>query len=304
MQQVLTLVAAPTNAGLDNSILDRVQSALREKGARVGELRWLARGLAADLVFDGLPRREAEATARRALVDAAVDVIALPRRGRRKKLLVADMDSTIVASETLDELADFAGVKDKVAAITARSMRGEVDFVKSLEERVGLLAGLSAAALEEAYRRVALVPGARTLVQTMRAHGAFTALVSGGFRFFSERVRHAVGFDYDEANRLEIADGRLTGRAVPPIINRDGKFNALQRLSSERGIPLEATLAVGDGANDLKMIRAAGLGVAFHGKPAVTAAARARIDYGDLTTLLFFQGYSADEFVARAADRS
>lgn len=213
-------------------------------------------------------------------------------------LLVADMDSTIVTSETLDELADLAGVKEKVAAITERSMRGEVDFVRALEDRVAMLAGLSVDALERAFGRVKLTPGARTLVQTMRAQGAFTALVSGGFRYFSERVRRAAGFDYDEANRLEIADGRLTGRVVPPVVNRDGKLSALRRLSVQRGTPLEATLAVGDGDNDLEMIRAAGLGVAFHGKPAIAAAARARIDHGDLTALLYFQGYSADEFVA------
>lgn len=298
MQQILTLVAPPAGGGLDNSTLDRASSALREQGARVGEPRWLAPGCAAELAFHGLGAHEAEAAARRAVADAPVDLVALASRGRRKMLLIADMDSTIVANETLDELADLAGVKDKVAAITARSMRGEVDFVKALEERVAMLAGLSAAALEEAYRRVALVPGARTLVQTMRAHGAFTALISGGFRFFSERVRHMAGFDYDEANRLEIADGRLTGRVVPPVINRDGKLNALRRISVERGIPLEAALAVGDGANDLPMVRAAGLGVAFHGKPVLAAAARARVDCADLTAILYFQGYSANEFVA------
>jgi len=296
MQQVLTLVAPPAGAGLDITTLDRVSSALAVEGARVGEPHWLASGAAAELAFHALGLRAAEAAARHAVADAPVDLVALPRRGRRKKLLIADMDSTIVANETLDELADLAGVKDEVAAITARSMRGELDFVKALEERVAMLAGLSAAALEQAYRRIALVPGARTLVQTMRAHGAFTALISGGFRFFSERVRAAAGFDYDEANLLEIADGRLTGRVVPPIINRDGKLNALRRLSAERGTPLEATLAVGDGANDLEMICAAGLGVAFRGKPILAAAARARVDHGDLTALLYFQGYSADEF--------
>ncbi|HLI12717.1 MAG TPA: phosphoserine phosphatase SerB [Alphaproteobacteria bacterium] len=296
MQQILTLVAAPGGMPLDDSILAGVRAALEEGDANVAPPRWLAPGLAADLPFAGLPAAAAEAAARRALGGKPFDLLAQASAGRRKELLLADMDSTIVGVETLDELADFAGLKDRVATITERSMRGDIDFVQALEARVAMLAGLPAAMLEEAYKRVVFVPGAEALVRTMRAHGAFTALVSGGFRFFTERVRSAIGFDYDEANSLEIIDGRLTGRVVPPIINRDGKLNALGRLAKERGVALSATLAVGDGANDLAMIHAAGLGVAFRGKPALAAEARARIDHGDLTALLYFQGYSAADF--------
>lgn len=298
MHQVLTLVASAPGAGLDNSILRRVRSALEEASGRVEPPVWLARGLAADLPFEGIPWQAAEAAGRAGLGAAPVDLAAQGADGRRKRLLVADMDSTIVGNETLDELAAFAGLGDKVAAITERSMRGEVDFVAALEERVAMLAGLPEAALEETWAGVSLRPGAATVVRTMRRHGAFTALVSGSFRFFTSRVRALADFDYDEGNRLEIAGGRLTGRLIPPIINRDGKLKALKSLAAARRIPLSATLAVGDGANDLEMIRGAGFGVAYRGQPVLAAAARARIDHGDLTALLYFQGYRAEEFAA------
>ncbi len=297
MQHVLTLVAGAPSSGIDNSMLAQARAALEEGGARVDAPTWLARGAAVDLPFEGIGRQAAEAAVRAALAPAPLDLLAQPAEGRRKRLLLADMDSTIVGIETLDELADFAGVKDKVAAITKRSMRGELDFVAALVERVAMLEGLPQEALESTWRRVVIAPGAATLVRTMRKEGAFTALISGGFRFFSRRVRELVGFDHDEANRLELRDGRLTGRVIPPVINRDGKLAALERLAGEHGIPLHATLAVGDGANDLKMIAAAGLGVAYRGKPAVAAAARARVDHNDFTALLFFQGYRAEEFV-------
>lgn len=296
MQQVLTLTADPNGLSLDNSTLDAVRTAIEKAGARLDGVNWLAREVAADLPFEGPDIAAAEAAARSALGTRAIDILAQPAEGRRKRLLLADMDSTIVGIETLDELADFAGVKDKVAAITVRSMAGEVDFVEALEERVAMLKGLPVEALERAWARVYLLPGAQSLVRTMRKHGALTALVSGGFRFFTGRVRDLVGFDYDESNTLEVKNGRLTGRVVPPIINRDGKFNALKRLCEEHRIPISASLAVGDGANDLQMIRAAGLGVAYRGKPAVAAAARARVDHADLTALLYFQGYRRDEF--------
>jgi phosphoserine phosphatase len=299
MQQVLTIVAN-SELVLEDSIPDSARRALAAAGARLddgdGAARWLAPGRAADIPYDALECDKAEKAVRATLDRAPYDLLAQSAAGRRKRLLIADMDSTVVTMETLDELAAFAGVKQEVSAITERSMRGEIDFVQSLVERVAMLKGLTAEALEWTQSRVRLDPGARTLVATMRAHGAYTALVSGGFNFFTERVRQAVGFDYDEANILEIVDGRLTGRVVPPVINRDGKLNALRRLAAERGVPPEDTLAVGDGANDLAMIRGAGLGVAFHGKPALAAASRARIDHGDLSTLLYFQGYAAEEF--------
>ena len=297
MQHVLTLVAGAPSSGIDNSMLAQARAALEEGGARVDAPTWLARGAAVDLPFAGIGRQVAEAAVRAALAPAPLDLLAQPVEGRRKRLLLADMDSTIIGIETLDELADFAGVKDKVAAITQRSMQGELDFVAALLERVAMLEGLPQEALESAWQRVVVAPGAATLVRTMRKEGAFTALISGGFHFFSRRVRELVGFDHDEANRLELRDGRLTGRVIPPVINRDGKLAALERLAGEHGIPLHATLAVGDGANDLKMIAAAGLGVAYRGKPAVAAAARARVDHNDFTALLFFQGYHAEEFV-------
>lgn len=261
------------------------------------EPRWLAPGRALDVPCADIDATAGDRALRAALADAPYDFVIQPAAGRRKRLLIADMDSTIVTIETLDELAAFAGLKDEVAAITERSMRGDIDFVQALVERVAMLKGLSAQALEWTAERITLDPGARALVATMRAEGAFTALVSGGFRFFTERVRQTVGFDYDEANILEIEDGRLSGRVVPPIVNRDGKLKALLRLARERGVAVEETLAVGDGANDLAMIQGAGLGVAYHGKPAVAAAARARIDHGDLRTLLYFQGYSESEIV-------
>jgi phosphoserine phosphatase len=297
MQHVLTLVAGAPSSGIDNSMLEQARAALEEGGARVGAPTWLAHGSAVDLPFEGIGRQVAEAAVRAALAPAPLDLLAQPAEGRRKRLLLADMDSTIIGIETLDELADFAGVKDKVAAITQRSMRGELDFVAALVERVAMLEGLPQEALESTWQRVVIAAGAATLVRTMRKEGAFTALISGGFRFFSRRVRELVGFDHDEANRLELSDGRLTGRVIPPVINRDGKLAALERLAGQHGIPLHATLAVGDGANDLKMIAAAGLGVAYRGKPAVAAAARARVDHNDLTAVLFFQGYRAAEFV-------
>jgi phosphoserine phosphatase len=228
----------------------------------------------------------------------AIDAFAQPAGERRKKLLVADMDSTIVAEETLDELADFAGLKDKIAAITARSMNGEIDFPTALRERVAMIAGLPEEALSRTLARTNISGGARTLVRTMRAHGAFTALVSGGFRWFTARVAAAVGFDHHEANELVIENGRVSGRVGEPILGREAKLAALERLAAERGLTPVQACAVGDGANDLPMLLAAGLGVAYRAKPVVAAAVPCRVDHADLTALLYFQGYRRSEFVA------
>ena len=225
-----------------------------------------------------------------------VDVLLTRSRGRRKGLLVADMDSTIVASETLDDLAVRAGVGERVAAITRRSMNGEIDFEAALRERVGLLRGLDEQALDATWAATRLSPGARTLVATMRAHNALAALVSGGFTWFTGRVAASCGFDVHHANQLGLSKGRLTGRVAEPILGRAAKLDSLRTLAASRGLRLSATLAVGDGANDLDMLREAGLGIAYHAKPVVAEAVANRIDHADLRALLFAQGYPASAF--------
>ena len=242
----------------------------------------------------GLVRSTAEAW----LAHSDVDICAQPWNGRRKRLLIADMDSTIIGCECIDELADFAGVKEQVSAITERAMQGELDFEAALRERVAMLKGLPLSALQQAYdERVRLNPGARTLVRTMATHGARCALVSGGFTFFTSRVAQAAGFHLDRANILHDDGHGLTGTVGEPILGREAKLASLKDLSQAEGIELSETLAVGDGANDLGMIEAAGLGVAYRAKPIVAAQADAKVDHASLTALLYFQGYRADEFV-------
>jgi phosphoserine phosphatase len=230
------------------------------------------------------------------LEGSPVDAIAQDAAGRRKRLLIADMDSTMVTSETLDELAGEAGLKDEISAITRRAMNGELDFEGALRERVGMLKGLALEALERTWTSTALMPGAEELVATMRAHGARCALVSGGFTFFTGRVAERLGFHEHYSNTLLHEGGRLTGQVGEPILGRNAKLVTLKRLAAEEGIDLEASLAVGDGANDLDMLGAAGLGVAFKAKPVVAAAARARVDHADLRALLFAQGYRVEAF--------
>jgi phosphoserine phosphatase len=209
------------------------------------------------------------------------------------------MDSTIIGCECLDELADFAGVKNKVAAITERAMRGEIDFEDALRERVAMLKDLPLTALQQCYdQRVRLNPGARTLVQTLRAHGVRCVLVSGGFSFFTERVAEAAGFHHNRANRFVEHKDRLAGRVEEPILGREAKLAALREEAQGLEISPGAACAIGDGANDLAMIEVAGLGVAYRAKPVVAAQADARIDHADLAALLYFQGYSAEEFAA------
>jgi phosphoserine phosphatase len=293
MSFVLTLIAAER---LDDSTLSQLRQTLAAQGADLQPSSWLAPGRVADLAFDRLAPDRAETVAREYFAGHQVDLLAQPREGRRKKLLVADMDSTIVVGETLDELAAYAGLKEHIAAITARAMNGEIDFKAALRERVGLLRGLDEGALAKTEQKLALTPGARILTATMRAHGAFTLLVSGGFDYFTSRVRERCGFDADRANRLEINGGKLTGKVIEPILDRDAKLGFLRSFAAERGYDSSATLAVGDGANDLDMIRAAGLGVAFHAKPVVAHEARFRVEHNDLTALLFAQGYRQEEF--------
>ena len=228
-----------------------------------------------------------------------IDVVVQPAAGRRKKLFLADMDSTMIRQECIDELADYVGLKSHVAAITERAMRGEIAFEPALRERVALLEGLPVSVVEEVIReRIKLTSGARILIATMRANGTRTCMVSGGFTLFTDRIAAMIGFDESRANTLTILDGhKLAGKVAEPIFGRDGKRAALVELRTEFGLAKADTMAIGDGANDLDMILEAGLGVAYHAKPKLAAAAAARVDHCDLTALLYVQGYSTDEFV-------
>lgn len=254
---------------------------------------WLKPHIAVDFTFTGT----VEISALEELITAC-DFCLQPATDRRKKLLLADMDSTIITVECIDELADFAGLKNEVSAITEKAMRGELDFNDAFKSRVAMLTGLHEDVLEKTFaERVKLTGGARTLIQTMKKNGAYSALVSGGFTYFTSRVRALTGFDMDDANKLLFEDGKLTGKAIEPILNSQAKLDNLNRLKAELKLERTQITAIGDGANDIPMIEAAGLGVAFHAKPAAEAAASATIRYGDLTTLLYYQGYKASEFV-------
>ncbi len=243
-------------------------------------------------------RADKVARLRAALVAVNADVAVLPLASRRKRLLISDMDSTIIGQECLDEIAAFAGLKEQVSAITERAMAGELDFDSALTERVGMLTGLDLSALQQAYEeRISLNPGARTLVATMKAHGAKTVLVSGGFTFFTERVAEAAGFEDPRGNTLIDDGAKLTGDVGRPILGREAKLHALDEFAARQGLGRADALAMGDGANDLAMIKASGLGIAYRAKPIVASEAHAAIDSTDLRTALFFQGYHQDEFV-------
>jgi len=303
MTFVATLVSAPAAPALDAAAIERARAALPSPQAP----NWLAPGIAADIPFiaseanSQIPERRALAErVRAALAGAAIDVVVQPAAGRRKALFLADMDSTMIGQECIDELADHVGVKDHVAAITERAMRGEIEFAPALRERVALLKGLPASAVDAVIEeRIRLTPGARTLIATLRRNGAYTCLVTGGFTLFSRRIAALIGFDENRANTLVVdADGRLTGDVSEPIFGREAKLATLLELTRTLALAPERTLVAGDGANDIAMIQAAGLGVAYHAKPKVAAAAAARIDHGDLTALLYVQGYRRDEFVS------
>ena len=297
MPNVLTLIADPEGPGIDDSTIAAARAALARLGAAPAP-DWLAPRVACDLAFEAGDPVPVQAAVRERLGDAPVDVVAQSRAGRRKRLLVADMESTVIANEFVDELAEVAGVGAKVSAITDRAVRGEIEFAAALRERVAMLEGLPTGALDRVYANLRPFPGGRALVQTMRAHGAATALVSGGFTCFSARVRDALGFDSDIANTLEIVGARLTGGIEGPIVDRAAKRARLEALRAELGLAEDETMAVGDGANDLDMLAAAGIGVAFRAKPVVARTARARVDHGDLTALLYIQGYRADDIRA------
>jgi phosphoserine phosphatase len=253
---------------------------------------------AIDLIFEAAEVAPARLAAKTAVGKASVDLCVQPWEGRRKRLLVADMDSTIIGCECLDELADFAGLKTEVSAITERAMRGEIGFEGALTQRVAMLKGLPLTALAQGYaERVRLNPGARTMVTTMAAHGARCVLVSGGFTYFTERVAQAAGFHAQRANiLLDDGAGALTGQVARPILGREAKLAALIEEAAAFGVDPAEAVAVGDGANDLDMIKAAGLGVAYRAKPLVAAEAMAQIEHCDLTALLYFQGYREAAF--------
>ena len=297
MNHVATLIADPVRPALDAGLVAKTRDLLPQAGSA----RWLDPHVAADIPFSvepGTGTRAIEARLREALGRAPVDLVLQPRAHRRKKLFVADMDSTMIGQECIDELAALVGLKAYVAAITERAMRGEIEFEPALRERVALLEGLPAGVVEQVIaERVTLTPGGPALVATMRANGGYACLVSGGFTAFTRRVAAMIGFDEDRGNVLEVRqDGKLAGTVAEPILGREAKLATLIALREARGLAPEETLAAGDGANDLAMIAAAGLGVAFHAKPKVAEAAHARIDHGDLTALLYLQGYSRSEF--------
>jgi phosphoserine phosphatase len=294
MTHVATLIGTPT--AFNDAAIERVRAALPNAGA----LQALGPG-AVDLLFT--PKAGADQRSLtdhlRATIAAPIDVVVQPTASRRKKLFLADMDSTMIGQECIDELADYAGLKAHVAAITERAMRGEIAFEPALRERVALLEGLPVSVVEEVLQqRIKLTAGACTLVATMRANGARTCLVSGGFTLFTDRIAALIGFDEARANTLTVIDGhRLAGSVAEPIFGRDGKRAALIELRSELGLGKEETMAIGDGANDLDMILEAGIGVAYHAKPKLAEAAAARVDHADLTALLYIQGYRRDKFI-------
>ena len=286
MKSVLVLIAAPGS----HAISMTTAAMLRDFGA--GAPRWLATAEA--LEVDDFAGRDAALAELAAL---PIDANVVPAENRRKKLLIADMDSTMIEQECIDELGVMAGIGDRISHITARAMRGELDFEGALTERVKLLKGLDAGIIDTILReRISFMAGGRTLVATMKANGAHAALVSGGFTPFTSRVAAALGFDEDQANELIVANGLLTGEVGQPILGRQAKLDALRRISARLGIATADALAVGDGANDLAMIGEAGMGVALHAKPQVQQQARYRVNHGDLTALLYLQGYERGDF--------
>ncbi|MGD9838073.1 MAG: phosphoserine phosphatase SerB [Afipia sp.] len=296
MSLVATLISNPADPQLDTTVIDAACAVLPSPS----QAEWLFDEVAADIRFSSTDDiRTISDRLRAALSELPVDVVVQPQADRRKKLLLADMDSTMIGQECIDELADFAGLKAHVAAITERAMRGEIAFEPALRERVALLKDLPVTVVDETLKsRITLTPGAVELVRTMRANGAYTCLVSGGFTLFTKRVAELIGFQENRANELLVENDKLTGKVAEPILGREAKLATLVDLRESFDLDNLDTMVVGDGANDLAMIEQAGAGVAYHAKPAVAAAAGMRIDHGDLTALLYIQGYRRDEFVS------
>ena len=289
MTHCLVLIAAPAEAPLPASLVERLAR------RRDGRLRWLATDIAAEIMLDEAPERAGLAAE---LAGEALDWALIPAASRQKRVLISDMDSTIIDIECIDELADMVGIKAEVAAITRRAMNGELDFRAALEARVALLEGVPESAVAEICQsRLQLNPGARALVRTMRARGCLTLLVSGGFTAFTAYVAELAGFERHQGNRLEIADGRLTGRVLPPVLGAEAKLASLRAAAAELGIGAQECLAVGDGANDKKMLEAAGLAVAFRPHAVLRPAAHLVLDHAGLDGALYLQGFTAEELV-------
>jgi len=299
MTYVATLISNPAAPALDAGVLRRARDVLYAAQEPV----WLDPGIAAEIVFTpgaDSDRRGVSDILRATFANEPIDIVVQRTGNRRKKLFLADMDSTMIGQECIDELADFAGHKARIAAITARAMRGEIAFEPALRERLALLKGLPVSNIDEVIaKRITLTPGARTLVATLRANGAHTCMVSGGFTLFTDRIAAMIGFDESRANTLLLDEEKLSGAVKEPIFGRESKRAALIELRERLRLKKEDTLVAGDGANDMDMIAEAGLGAAYHAKPAVAAMADARIDHGDLTALLYAQGYKREEFVTR-----
>jgi len=293
MPLVATLISHPAARRLSQPL-----ATIASQAVGASAISWLSPDVACDLSLpDGIAKDEAAGALREKLGAEAVDIVVHEATGRRKKILLADMDSTMIDQECIDELADEVGLKERVALITARSMNGEIAFEPALRERVALMKDLELSVVDRIIRdRLTLASGGRALVQTMRKHGAWTALVSGGFDVFTAKIAEKLGFHENRANRLIVADGKLTGEVAEPILGRAAKAEALSDIAVRHDADAEDVLAVGDGANDLDMIQLAGMGVALHAKPAVAAEAKIRIDHGDLTALLYLQGYREEEF--------
>lgn len=288
----VTLLTNPDTPLVDRATVESLRNAWGG-----GDARWLDPGVAAEFAVPAMPENRWQVW--QDMQSLKVDLVVQPTEGRRKRLLLADMDSTMIQQECIDELADEAGVGVYVAGITARAMNGELDFEAALKERVGLLKGLPEAVIERVYRdRITFMPGGRDLIATMKANGGHAALVSGGFTAFTARVAEALGFDENRANTLHAEDGKLTGTVAEPILGKQAKLDALEQISARLGLDMGETMAVGDGANDLAMLNRAGAGVALHAKPSVAAQCDIRVNHGDLTALLFIQGYAREDFVA------
>ena len=295
MASVATLIAHPSNAVLSASVGEAAAEAVNAAG-----LYWLADGIACDIALrDGTDVKTAEQKLRAAVAELPVDLVIQEAETRRKKFLIADMDSTMIGQECIDELADVVGLKDRVAEITARAMNGEIAFEPALRERVALLKGLPISVVDEVIaKRITLTSGGPELIATMRKKGFHTALVSGGFTVFTDPIAARLGFHENRANLLLAEDGILTGKVAEPILGKQAKIDAVIDICARLGVSTDDVIAVGDGANDLGMLNLAGSGVALHAKPTVAAQARMRIDHGDLTALLYIQGYRKSDFAS------